>query len=170
MEVDNGQFSGPHSYSEKHYFLCRQKKWKWRQSVHPSPWLVMEWMWGVAGQRSRHFRMDHKEETACAPSVGCEWVGWGVGRCVPIPHISELGRCPPPHVGKLSISPSSGLLNSTLRFFLYPSTQHRLSGRGGPSGSRGDTGEEFRGRNNTEEERLAHGGALRSCSLFVRRR
>lgn len=88
-------------------------------------------------------------------------------RCVSNPHISELGRRPPQLVGKLSTGLSSGLLNTTLRFFLYPSTQDRLSGRGGPSGSRGDTGEEFGGRNNTEEESLAQGGALRSCSLFV---
>ena len=46
------------------------------------------------------------------------------------------------------------------------STQGWFSGRAATSGSRGDTGEEFGGRNNTEEESLAQGGTLKSCSLF----
>ena len=51
-----------------------------------------------------------------------------------------------------------------MRFCLYSRTQGRFSGR---EGSRGDTGEGFGGRNNTEEESLAQGGTLKSCSLFV---
>ena len=50
---------------------------------------------------------------------------------------------------------------------MYSSTQGRFSGRAGTSGSRGDTGEEFGGRNNTEEESLAQGSPLKSFSVFV---
>lgn len=37
--------------------------------------------------------------------------GGGGEVCVSVPHISELGRRPPQHVGKLSTGQSSGLLN-----------------------------------------------------------
>lgn len=77
--------------------------------------LALGWLWNECGELLARGAGILEWTTKRRQLVRRQWDvngrGGGGEVCVSVPHISELGRHPPQHVGKLSTGQSSGLLN-----------------------------------------------------------
>lgn len=109
--MDNGQFPGPRSYSESIIFSVGKRNGnEGNQCI-----LALGWLWNECGELLARGAGILEWTTKRRQLVRRQWDvngrGGGGEVCVSVPHISELGRHPPQHVGKLSTGQSSGLLN-----------------------------------------------------------